>query len=79
MVSARETIKVGGKEYDTYVVEPELNDFGGVFKKSPDATLKIWVTTDELRIPVKVKSVVSVGHFSIEIAKYTPGDPEAEF
>ncbi|TIH16506.1 DUF3108 domain-containing protein [Marinifilum sp. JC120] len=79
MVTGREIIKVGGKEYDTFVVEPELKDLGGVFKKSPDATLKIWFTTDELCIPVKVKSEVSVGHFSIELAKYTPGDPGAKY
>lgn len=79
MVTKRETIKVAGKEYDTFMVEPEIKDLGGVFKKSPDATLKMWFTADELRIPVKVESEVAVGHFSVELSKYTPGDPDAKF
>ncbi|WP_320174655.1 DUF3108 domain-containing protein [Maridesulfovibrio sp.] len=79
MVTGRETITVAGKEYDTFVIEPEIKDLGGVFKKSPDATLKMWFTVDELHIPVKVKSEVSVGHFSVELSKYTSGDPESKF
>jgi hypothetical protein len=48
-------------------VEPNLEHIGGVFKKSKDAKLKIWVTADSRRIPVKIKSKVAVGSFVGEL------------
>jgi len=48
-------------------VEPDLQHIGGVFEKSKDAKLKIWVTADKRRIPVKVKSKVRVGSFVAEL------------
>jgi hypothetical protein len=63
----REKIKVASGTYDTYVVEPDLQHIRGVFEKSKDAQLKIWVTADRRRIPVKVKSKVVVGSFVAEL------------
>jgi len=60
-VVKRETIKVKGQKYDTFLVEPELKDVGGVFEKSKDAKIQIWVTADHRRIPVRLKSKVIVG------------------
>ncbi len=62
-VVRRETIKVSGQSYDTFLIEPELKDVGGVFKKSKNAKLQIWVTADQRHIPVRVKSKVVVGSF----------------
>jgi len=62
-VVKRETIKVKGQKYDTFLVEPELKDVGGVFEKSKDAKIQIWVTADHRRIPVRLKSKVVVGSF----------------
>ena len=62
-VVKRETIKVKGTTYDTFLVEPELQDVGGVFEKSKDARIQIWVTADHRRIPVRLKSKVAVGSF----------------
>ncbi len=59
----RETIKVKGTRYATFLVEPELKDVGGVFEKSKDARIQIWVTADHRRIPVRLKSKVAVGSF----------------
>jgi len=63
----REEIKTASGTYDTYLVEPDLQHIGGVFEKSKDAKLKIWVTADRRRIPVKVKSKVRVGSFVAEL------------
>ncbi len=68
-VIKRETITVVSGTYDTYLVEPDLKHIGGVFQKSPHAKLKIWVTADSRRIPVKVKSKVVVGSFVAELIK----------
>jgi hypothetical protein len=40
---------------------------GGVFEKSPDARLQLWVTADHRRLPVKLKSKVIVGSFTGEL------------
>jgi hypothetical protein len=66
-VIKRETIKVEGKTYDTYLIEPELKHIRGVFKKSKNATIQVWVTTDKRHIPVKIRSKVVVGTFVGEL------------
>lgn len=63
----REKIKVSGKEYDTYLVEPEMEKVEGIFEKSKNARLQIWVTTDHRHIPVKIRSKVVVGSFTGEL------------
>jgi hypothetical protein len=66
-VIKRETIKVAGKTYDTYLIEPDLKHVGGVFEKSKDAKIQLWVTADKRRIPVQIKSKVVVGSFVGEL------------
>lgn len=60
-VLGQETITCSKTTYDTFVVEPELIHFGGVFKKSDKPTLRLWITTDERRLPVRIRSKVIVG------------------
>lgn len=62
-IIGRERVKVGGRAYDTYLVEPELKEVGGVFEKDKNAKIQIWVTADERRIPVRLKSKVVIGSF----------------
>lgn len=67
-VVGRETITLtSGKRYDTLILEPKMGIFGGVFKESKGATLRIWVTADAKRIPVQIKSKVKVGNFMGEL------------
>jgi uncharacterized protein DUF3108 len=66
-VIRRETVSLPNGSYDTYLVEPELEHIGGVFKKSPNARLRIWVTADELKMPVRVESKVVVGSFVADL------------
>lgn len=66
-VLKRETIEVSDVTYDTFLVEPDTKDIGGVFKKSDDAKIHLWLTADECRIPVKIKSKVAVGSFVGEL------------
>jgi len=53
MVS-RQKVMIGDKEFDTWLVEPELGQIGGMFEKSPNAKLQIWVTADKRKISVRV-------------------------
>jgi hypothetical protein len=66
-VIKRETIRVEGNTYDTYLIEPELKHIRGVFEKSKDARIQLWVTADRRHIPVKIKSRVVVGTFVGEL------------
>jgi len=77
-VIRREKITLpSGKIYDTYLVEPELKHIGGVFEKSKKAKLKIWVTADARRMPVKIKSKVIVGSFVAELVKAERAGPDS--
>jgi len=75
-VIRRENIKVAGVSYDTFLVEPGMEDIGGVFEKSKNAKLQIWVTADDRRIPVRIKSRVIVGSFVADLVSYEDGSTE---
>ena len=66
-VIKREIIELKSKQYDTYLLEPELKDLSGVFRKSKNATIKIWLTADKRKMPVRIKSKVIVGSFVAEL------------
>lgn len=66
----REKIRVKGKSFNTILFEPKMEGVGGVFAKSKNAKLKIWVTDDEKRIPVRIKSKVTVGSFVASLVSY---------
>jgi hypothetical protein len=63
-VVRRERLNVGGIEYDTFLVEPDLKEVRGVFEKSKKSKLRMWITDDDRRLLVKVKSKVVVGSFT---------------
>ncbi|MCP4106069.1 MAG: DUF3108 domain-containing protein, partial [Desulfobacteraceae bacterium] len=68
-VKRREKIKIRGKTIDTWLLEPELKHVGGVFEKSKDAKIQIWVSADKRRIPIRIKSKVVVGSFVGELIR----------
>jgi hypothetical protein len=71
-VLREETISTPAGRYDTWVVQPELDQVRAVFEKSPDATVQVWLTRDERRLPVRVSSKVFIGHFTAELTSVTP-------
>lgn len=73
-VVKREKIKVGDKVYDTFLVAPELKHVGGVFEKSKDAKIKLWITANARRLLVKIKSKVIVGSFTGELVSAELGE-----
>ncbi|MFW6241542.1 MAG: DUF3108 domain-containing protein [Thermodesulfobacteriota bacterium] len=66
-VVTRETITVKGTRYDTYRLVPDLKHVGGVFEKTEDAEMDVWVTADDRHIPVRIQSSVVVGDFIAEL------------
>jgi len=77
-VRGRETVQSGGRLWDTWLVEPDLRRIEGVFKKNPDARMQIWVSADERRIPVLVKSKVAVGSFTAELVSIESPQPAGQ-
>ena len=70
-VVKREKINVPAGTFDTYKLEPVMKDVGGVFRKSKNAKLHVWVTADSRRMLIKVKSKVIVGSFVGELVSAT--------
>jgi hypothetical protein len=66
-VIGRERVKVPAGEFDCIAVEPILNA-GGIFKN--EGRLVIWLTDDERRMPVLMKSKVTIGSVSVMLQEY---------
>ena len=59
-----------GRKVPTVVVEPLLAEGTGLFVKR--GRLTIWLTDDERRVPVRMRSKVAVGSVSADLESYTP-------
>ena len=65
----KETITISSGTYDTYQVDLAVNHFSGVFKKSENPTVKIWITADKRKIPVRIKIKVFIGSVIFDLAE----------
>jgi hypothetical protein len=65
----KEQIKVPAGLFESFLVDADTKDVGGVFKKSEGAKLQVWVSSDPRHIPVKIKSRVVVGSFYGDLVK----------
>jgi hypothetical protein len=63
-ILGRERIKINGNKYDTLLISPDLRDVKGVFQKSKNAKIRIWVSADRYQIPLRIQSKVIVGSFT---------------
>lgn len=67
IVHGYETVNVDAGRFDCAIVEPVL-DGDGVFNSK--GRLKIWISRDARRLPVKVESEIALGSISIELTKW---------
>lgn len=72
VVEDLEDIKTPMGVIPAFRVNMDIKHLSGVFKKSKDGELMVWFSADEKRIPVKVRSKVMVGHFTLELVDYQP-------
>ena len=63
----KETIEVEAGTFDCIMVEPLIVK-GGLFKT--EGNIIIWLSDDELKIPVKVKTKILIGSIDAELTKY---------
>ena len=69
-VLGRETVKTPAGRFKCVVLEPLLKA-GGIFKNK--GRLVIWLTDDERRMPVMMKSKVAIGSISVVLTEAKPG------
>ena len=60
-VIKKEEISVPAGTFICWKIEPNIQDVGGVFKKSKDARMWLWVSADETKIPLRVKTKIALG------------------
>jgi len=70
-VLGRQVVTTPAGKFKTILIEPRLHGLKGVFRKSPDAKILVWLTDDKWHIPVKMTSKVIVGHFTAELVSYS--------
>ncbi len=62
----KERVSVPAGEFDTIVIKPLLKS-EGIFMRKGD--MYIWLTDDERKLPVIVKSKIKIGHFTAKLNK----------
>lgn len=62
-VHGRERIRVPAGRFDTIVVEPLIREEEGIFKQAK-GSLKVWLTDDERKMPVRMSSRIPIGSIS---------------
>lgn len=77
IVGKRDMIEIEGKMYDTLEITPDmdmLDNLDKVVKKSDNPQLKIWVTADEKKIPVKIRTKVGIISFDFDLVTSPPSN-----
>ena len=63
----KETVEVPAGTFECIIVEPLVKE-GGLFKH--EGNIIVWLTDDELKMPVKVRTKVVIGHVEAKLTKY---------
>jgi hypothetical protein len=72
IVHRRESVTVPAGTFDCFVIEPVIRE-GGIF--TAKGKLTIWITADERRIPVLLRTKILVGSISASLLKFRLGEP----
>lgn len=63
----KETIEVPAGKFDCIIVEPLVKE-GGLFKH--EGNIIVWLTDDELKLPVKVRTKIIIGYVEAKLTDY---------
>ena len=78
-VTKKVTRKFLSGKREAYVVEPEIKDLGGVFKKSEDGKVVFYFSADKYKFPLRLESEVAVGSFWAEMTTAEINGEELEY
>ena len=74
-VVSEEEIKVPAGKFQAYKIVPGTGELRGVFEKSKDSKIEIWMGKEKPHYPLKMKSKVIVGSFTGKLEKiHKPGE-----
>ena len=76
-VRGKRTVEIGSGVYETFLLEANTENVGGMFEKTQNKEFRVWITADEARIPVKLETSVSVGSVSAELLSFFKGGQTA--
>ncbi|HPN37623.1 MAG TPA: DUF3108 domain-containing protein [Melioribacteraceae bacterium] len=63
----KERVSVAAGTFDCVIVEPLVTE-GGLFKS--EGTILVWLTDDDLKVPVKVKTKIIIGSIDAELTAF---------
>ena len=66
-VLRKESLTINGQTYKTFLIQPDFKGVKPVFEKLVGATIRVWITADADRIPVKLASRIVLGSFTGEL------------
>jgi len=69
-VIRREMVQLPSGTFDAYLLEPETTRLGGVFRKSKNPKIQVWLSADKRRLPVKIKIKVLLGSIICELTSF---------
>lgn len=66
-VVGQETVGVPAGRFQAWRLEPETGDLRGVFQRSRNSRLEVWLADDPMRTPIQMRGSVRVGTFAGEL------------
>lgn len=76
-VTRRETLTTPAGRFNCLVVEPKMASPAGVFRDDQNR-LQIWISEDERRLPVRIRSDVAIGAITATLRRVTKGVTSTE-
>ncbi len=73
-VLGKHKVRVESGEYDAYVIAPQLAGFSTLLDTLSGATVRLWISADERRLPVKIMCGLPLGNFRAELKSSKTGD-----
>lgn len=72
-VLKKEQITLASGVFDTFLLAPSVTHFSGVFEKSRDPEVRVWISDDDKKIPVRIQVKVLVGSISFDLVSAKSG------
>jgi len=67
--TVKRRFKFSKDKQNALLLDPDIKDLGGVFKKKEDSKVTIWLATSFPHIPYRIESEVAVGSFWVELVQ----------
>jgi hypothetical protein len=72
-VIKKEKISTPLGTFDTFLLVPSAANLSGVFEKSKNPRIRVWISADKRRIPLRIQVKVVVGSIIFDLASFKPG------